>query len=360
MSPVRDVGIISTGHDVADARIHKITAALVRRGLDVEVRGLGDRDAGPAGADVIAVSRSSLIGRASRSLVIPWLSRARVLVTVDPDVVPMAVVASRIRRRRVVVDVHEDYARLLADRPWATGGVGQLARTMVRLSTWLAARADLTVVTDTHIPPHTAKRRLIVENLPDVQLLDPGSPDPQPRAIYIGDLRTSRGLFDMVDAVARAPGWRLDLVGPVAEADRAALNDRLQDLSLSGRVVLHGRLPPKQAWKIAKGAWVGLALLHETPAFREAMPTKVYEYLASGLPVISSRLPRQAALLEQSGGGVLVDTPADAAALLRGWSDKPDAIETYRDAAREWAATSLSARTPYDDFADAVAELLSR
>jgi len=34
-------------------------------------------------------------------------------------------------------------------------------------------------------------------------------------------------------------------------------------------------------------------MLQPTPAFVEAMPSKIYEYLASGLPVLSTRLPRQ-------------------------------------------------------------------
>ena len=37
-----DVSVLSTGHDVADARLHRICAALLRRGLSVEVVGLED------------------------------------------------------------------------------------------------------------------------------------------------------------------------------------------------------------------------------------------------------------------------------------------------------------------------------
>ena len=41
-STAPDVGIITTGHDVADARLHKITAALQHRDLSVELWGLGE------------------------------------------------------------------------------------------------------------------------------------------------------------------------------------------------------------------------------------------------------------------------------------------------------------------------------
>jgi glycosyltransferase involved in cell wall biosynthesis len=353
-----DVAIISAGHDVADGRVHKITAALVRRGLTVEVHGLGDPASGPPDAVVHATRRPTFTKRALRSMRLPWATDARVLFTVDPDTVPMTRLVAFVRRRRVVVDVHEDYARLLADRSWATGLILFGARLIVRLSTVLAARADLTVVADAHLPPRRAKRRLVVENLPDRGLLDPGPPDEEPRAVYIGDLRTSRGLFDMVDAVAGAPGWTLDLIGPLAAADSAALHARIEEPDVAGRIRLHGRLPPERAWKIAKGAWAGLVFLRATPAFREAMPTKLYEYLASGLPVVSTRLPRQAALIGESRAGVVVDTADQAAAVLREWAADPQNLEKYRTAAEEWTAARLAGRTPYDELADAVAELV--
>ncbi len=47
-----DVSIVTSGHDVADARLHREVAALVARGLHVEVLGLGDEADGPPGVTV--------------------------------------------------------------------------------------------------------------------------------------------------------------------------------------------------------------------------------------------------------------------------------------------------------------------
>ncbi|HEU4947754.1 MAG TPA: glycosyltransferase [Kribbella sp.] len=350
---------MSTGHDVADARLHKITAALLRRGLRVEVWGLGDPAAGPAGAAVRAKNRGGLLNRLGRAAVMPWRSRAKVLLTVDPDLVPVGRLATGLRRRKMVADIHEDYGRLLSDRAWAAGLIGCPARVLVRMSSRLAAGADLTVVADLHLPPHYARhRRLVVQNLPDPAFLAPTGPEGPPRAIYVGDLRASRGLFDMAEAIAAAPGWSLDLVGPVADADRDDFEQRIKEPDLFGRVVLHGRQPPAAAWRVAAGAWVGLALLQETPAFLDAMPSKVYEYLASGLPVLSTCLPRQAELIEDSGGGMLIGSPDEAAEVLRRWADHPAELEKLRRSALDWATATFPTRTPYDELADAISDLL--
>jgi glycosyltransferase involved in cell wall biosynthesis len=353
-----DVGIITTGHDVADARLHKITAALQHRDLSVELWGLGEASGGPAGAVVHAGPRGNLVQRLARTAVLPWRTKAKVVMTVDPDMIPITRLVTTLRRRKMVADVHEDYRRLLADRAWAKGPAGLPARLIVRASSKLAAGADLTVVADSYLPPHVAKQRLVVQNFPYVSFLAPAMPSGSPRAVYVGDLRESRGLFDMVETVAAAPEWSLDLIGPVAPSDRDRLEARIEQGDLTGRVRLHGRQPPADSWRITQGAWAGLAMLQPTPAFIEAMPSKIYEYLASGFPVLSTRLPRQTKVIEESGGGVLVDSVAEASETLRRWAADPGELEKLRDHALQWAADHLAGSTPYDELADAVVKLL--
>lgn len=356
-----DVSVVSSGHDVADARLHREAAALLRQGLTVEVLGLGAVADAPAGTTARTTPRSGMVARGVRALTLPFAAEGRVLLVLDPDLVPAALLAGALRRRRVVVDVHEDYPALLADRAWVPA---RLRALLQRLAAWcvaLAGRAALTVVADDHVPPLAARDRLVVRNLPDLALLPPrGEPEPVRRAVYVGDLRTSRGLRSMVEAVAAAPGWELDLVGPVSGVDEPWLTARLAGDDLRGRVRLHGRQPPEQAWRIAAGASVGLALLEPTPAFRAAVPSKLYEYLASGLAVLATPLPRVAPLVEGSGGGRLAADAAEAAGVLRAWSDAPADLRACRAAGAAWAERELAGPSPYDVLAERVAALVRR
>ena len=355
--PHPDVSIVSSGHDVADARLHRVAAALRRRGLTVAVHGLGRAEDGPAGCAVTTRPRGGLVARGLRAGLLPWQARGRVLVTLDPDGALAAWPVARLRRRRLVVDVHEDYPALLADRAWARGAVGRVAQWVAGSATRAAARADLTLVADDHVPPLAARRRLVVRNLPDVAMLPEPAPfEAEPRALYVGDLRASRGLFDMLEAVAAAPAWTLDLVGPVSAADDGPVRARLAAGDLAGRVRLHGRQPPERAWQLARGAWAGLALLHDTPAFARAMPSKLYEYVATGLPVLTSALPPMERFVAETGAGVVVppSDPAAAAAVLRAWHDDPLAHARLRERA---LLTRDATTNPYDAFADAVSEL---
>jgi glycosyltransferase involved in cell wall biosynthesis len=358
-----DVSIVTSGHDVADARLHRVSAALVARGLSVEVLGLGDPQAGPPGTVVRTRPRGSMLGRPLTALVWAARARGRVVMALDPDSLVVVRALATVRRRPVVADVHEDYAALLRDRPWAHGVVGRLAGIVAALATWTARRCALVVVADTHLPPLDAASRIVVRNLPDLGMLpEPQPRDATPRALYVGDVRGSRGLHAMLDAVEQADGWHLDVVGPLRDRDREVVQRRLGD-GLGERVRFHGRKPPREAWTLAAGAWCGLLLLEDTPAFRDALPSKLYEYLGCGLPVVVTDLPRQAGLVRDAGAGAVVPTGAGSgpatAAVLEQWAATPQVLAEVTGGAQRWRAANRN-ESPYAALADRVAALAGR
>jgi len=268
--------------------------------------------------------------RASDALRLAWQARGRVLVSLDPDSALGCAIRRAVlgpKRLKWVAEIHEDYEALLEDRAWATGLAGAVGRAVARAGEKVAARADLTVVADEALALQ-APRRLVVRNLPDLTMLpQPVAREAKPRALYVGDLTASRGLFTMLQATQAAPNWRLDLVGRLNPDDQPAVEALLASApDLASRVTLHGMMPPRQAWKLAAGAWVGLSLLEITRASRQAMPSKIFEYLVCGLPVLTSPLPRPARLIETSGAGAVVDQAAEAAQVLERWSSQPRAL----------------------------------
>jgi glycosyltransferase involved in cell wall biosynthesis len=358
-----DVTILSSGHDVADARLHRHCAALHRAGLRVEVIARGQAADAPQHAVFRPAVARGIAGRGMQALMLPGRAHGRVLVTLDPDLIP----AARLRRgfsrgTRLAVDMHEDYVALLADRAWARGAAGIVAKTWARTAVALSRRADLTVVADQHVPPVEAAHRLVVRNLPDLTLLPaPAEPEQRPRALYIGDVRESRGLFTMLQMIELAPDWELDIVGPVAARDRERLAAWQSSSTAAGRVRMHGRMPPLAAWRLAAGAWIGLSLLHSTPAFESAIPSKLYEYLACGLPVLTTPIRRAAELVEQAGAGAVVADPEEAAKLLNAWSSNDrEGFELRRKSARDWSRSDLTATNPHDSFAAAIVDLVAQ
>lgn len=351
-----DVSLVSSGHDVGDARLHRLAGALISHGLRVELMATGSKDLAPRGAaSVVTAPRGGVKRRIIRALLWPWRAQGQIIIVIDPDAVPSAWLL-RLRGKVVVVDVHEDYVRLLRDRAWAQGFLGGVAKALMYFVTKLSALVDMTVVADDHVPPIRARQRVVLKNTPYSRHLPPASePDAVPRALHVGDLRRSRGLFEMLDVIAALPNWRLDLVGPVASADEAEFSRRLS--TLEGRVRWYGRRPPEQAWAFATGAWVGLSLLHDTPAFRDAIPSKVYEFISCGLPVIATALPRQAELIERTGAGQVVTSVPEAIAAMSRYEHDHQLLLTQRKSASD---SSFVDDSKYEEFASRIASLLRK
>jgi glycosyltransferase involved in cell wall biosynthesis len=268
------------------------------------------------------------------------MARGGTLLVLDPDALLGARLANLIRPRRLVADIHEDYAALLRDRPWARGGVGRVALLMVRAATAVARRCDITVVADDHVPPVLAGNRLVVRNEPDSRFLPARVvPSTLPRAVYVGDVRRTRGLEAMLGALEGAPTWTLDVVGPVALADQAWLVARLASCpDLAARVRWHGRLTPRRSWDVAAGAWAGFCLLEPTPAFVDSVPSKLYEYLVAGIVPVVTDLPRQRELVREADSGIVVADAAAAASALVALEGDPQERLRSSAAGRSWAA----------------------
>ncbi len=358
------MSIVTTGHNVADARLHRTAAALLRAGASVKVRGLGDASQGPAGCDVIAYPTVGKLRRGFRALVWPFcVTGAHIVITTDPDASLAAWCATRIQRRIWVADVHEDYQALLKDRSWVPTPLLTVLQGAVGLMNRLIGRAEMVLVADDHVPPRKAARRVVMRNEPDFSML-PAVRDERPdgpwRAVHIGDNRTSRGLRTMVEVIAATVDdeqpWHLDLVGPVAAADRDWFRERMSHGDIRN-ITPHGRLEPAKAWKLAARADVGLCLLATTPAFIDAMPSKVYEYLGCGLPAVASPLPRVAELLHRTGAGVIVEGVEETTRALRRFASDQVWRDELVSAAQEAAHVARERRNTYDAAATKILAL---
>lgn len=314
--PTCDVSIIALGRDLSNARLQRIMRTLKDHQISFEV----------------FTKRGGRFHRVLGAWFVPWRAKGKVLFTPDPEAAIAISYIAKIRRRKWVVDVREDYKLLMADRSWASGAQKVIGNFIADWAVSASASADLTITVDDWVKPLTAKNRLVIHNAPDARFLpEPSQPDLNPRAIYIGDVRESRGLFSMLKAIEFTDNWSLDMIGNVAPKDLEKLEKWKLTSPASNRVRFHGNLAPKDSWKFAKGAWVGLALLNETPAFKRAWPTKIGEYIACGLPVIATDLPRAAeVILQDPRPGALVETTnsdviaMQTAGILNSWGENPD------------------------------------
>ncbi|HEX9463207.1 MAG TPA: glycosyltransferase family 4 protein [Alphaproteobacteria bacterium] len=178
---------------------------------------------------------------------------------------------------------------------------------------------------------------------------------------YIGTLGMAHGLLNVLDAAERLrdhDAIRFVLVGPGAE--RAALMAEAERRRLTN--VLFLAQQPKEmmprAWSLCD---VALIHLKNSPTFAEVIPSKMFEAMAMGLPLLVAAPAGEAsAITEAEKCGLHVpaaDPEALAAATLTLWR-QPDLRRTMALAARS-AAPRYSRERQARDMARVIAAVVA-
>ncbi|MCU1677947.1 MAG: glycosyl transferase group 1 [Frankiales bacterium] len=220
----------------------------------------------------------------------------------------------------VVWDVHEDNAAAMRLKPWLPAALRPVAAFAARIGErWAEGHLRL-ILAETGYRSRFRGVHPVVPNTTVVP--ETVVPPTQARAIYVGSLTFARGLAELIEVGERLAGLvEVELIGPASGRAREALVAAHE----AGHVRWLGQLPNDAAVRRMEGAVAGLSLLHDTPNYRKSQPTKVIEYMAYGVPVVTTPLPEPAALVEKLRCGLVVpfdDAAAAAQAVLRLWDDK--------------------------------------
>ena len=112
---------------------------------------------------------------------------------------------------------------------------------------------------------------------------------PEPRIIFVGALSSYKVDFKLIKELAlMRPHWSIILIGLVGEGDPKTSIDQLIDIE---NVYLLGPKPYNQLPGFMHASDIGILPCVLNTYTRAMFPMKFFEYLAAGLPVVSTRLP---------------------------------------------------------------------
>jgi glycosyltransferase involved in cell wall biosynthesis len=136
-----------------------------------------------------------------------------------------------------------------------------------------------------------------------------------PLVLHQGAPAPDRGCELLLAAVRLLPGTHLAFLGDPEPGYGADLRRAAHAHGVQDRVTLLPSVPLEELLAHTAEADVGVTLLQDTcENHRLALPNKLFEYIAAGIPVVASALPEIRSLVESRGIGWCV-APGDAAAL---------------------------------------------
>jgi glycosyltransferase involved in cell wall biosynthesis len=165
----------------------------------------------------------------------------------------------------------------------------------------------------------------VVSNTPPLARLDEPSRQPDPMrvttdVVYMGNLEVVRGLPETLDAVAhlKNQGKRvlLRIIGrgrdeALLRAHAASLGLTSDDVKFLGYIASHA-----EALRIVAASDVGLIPHRKNDSWDTTIPNKLFDYMAAGLPVVSSNTKPCTRIVLETGCGELFQS-GDAASMAQ-------------------------------------------
>ena len=279
-------------------------------------------------------SASYLSYAASASLLGPWLSgRPDVVIATSPQMLTAVAGAWLARWKRVpfVFEVRDLWPRSIVE-VGAMRANHPVIRALEQLELQLYRMAARVVVVTDSFVDELAERGVprsklrVVKNGVDLKLFHPAPRENSVRVelglrpqdfmcLYVGTHGMAHGLTTVLDAAVKLrdnPFIRFVFVGEGAE--KTKLKERARELELT-QVTFVDKQSRVRIQEFLAASDVSLVLLRDRPLFRTVLPSKIFEILGAGRPLILGVEGEAKAVVEAAGAGIAIP-PEDSKALV--------------------------------------------
>ncbi|MEW6095442.1 MAG: glycosyltransferase family 4 protein [bacterium] len=312
---------LTTVHSHFDERIfYKEVKTFVKAGYDVVLIAQNDKEEIVDGIRIVPLPM--LKNRLKRMVLLPFpcllkalKQKANVYHFHDPELLLVGLLLKLMTKANVIYDVHEDYGKQILSKSYLPKFARSTIAWAVNKIEKVISRTFDAIVTATddifnNFSYH--KRAVAVKNFPVLSNFAEIKKDHTNNSgvfnlIYVGGLTEIRGVTQMIQALEYINSNKkvnLTLCGKFYPA-----NYEKQVRSLKGfeKVEYKGWIEPQDIPSTITQADVGIVCLHPITNYLTALPVKLFEYMAVGLPVIASNFPLWKEIVEGNNCGVCVD-----------------------------------------------------
>lgn len=272
----------------------------------------------------------------------------------DPELIPVGILL-RLTGIKIIYDVHEDLPRQILAKSYLSNPVRKILSFFASTLEWLAAigmnHIVLAGATLSHRFP--SKKSTCIYNYPmvgelTVNPLDQESPQSK-QFFYVGGLAKTRGVVEMVQAIDHVLDREasLSLAGPFQPEE---LKDEIMKEPGWERTAHVDWIGRKDLAIALANSAAGLVTLQPTDSYLQSYPTKLFEYMMGGLPIIASDFPFWRTILDDIDCAIFVDPlkPKEIAEAMQWILDHRQTAqemgEIGRKAVEEWFSWDNEAR----------------
>jgi glycosyltransferase involved in cell wall biosynthesis len=232
----------------------------------------------------------------------------------DPELIPCGLFL-KLFGKKVIYDIHENIADDIFDKPWVKNK--WMTYQLFNLIEVFSLRFFSIVLAEESYLKRYGKKSdkcLVIQNYCDLTFFEkhrkkePGSPF---NLFYIGIVLETRGFLQICEVVhllhQKGHPVHFHCVGELYTDLRTKIEQLPYYDNIKSYLHFYGRMSLDDGYKISEKAGIGLCIIYPMKNSMESYPTKLFEYMAVGLPVVTSDFPLYKEVIEYNQTGLCVD-----------------------------------------------------
>jgi glycosyltransferase involved in cell wall biosynthesis len=227
----------------------------------------------------------------------------------DPELIPVGLKLKR-KGKKVIYDVHEDVPRQILSKHWIPAPLRKIVSWVVeKTENYAAKRFDYIITATPYIRDRFLKinkHTVDVNNYPllsELHIPEVNWDNKEQVVCYVGGIGQIRGINEMVESIGMTD-YHLLLAGKFASS---AERDIVINKTGWERVIELGHVNRSGVKEVLAKSMAGLVVLHPIINYIDALPVKMFEYMAAGIPAIASNFPLWREIVEGNNCGICVD-----------------------------------------------------
>lgn len=243
----------------------------------------------------------------------------------DPELLRFAI---RLKKagKIVIYDAHEDLPRQTLGKEYLKFKKS-IARIIEVFENYVARRVDYVITATPFIAERFVKinpNTIDINNFPllsEIDIQETDEPRDSKKVCFIGGISKIRGIHELVESLDGLD-VQLEMGGTIPEDFRSSLE------SLPGwkNVNALGFIDRQKSLAIKSKVSAGIVTFLPLPNHINSQPNKIFEYMASSLPVVGSNFPLWREIIEKNNCGICVDStnPQDIKRGIKFIIDNPE------------------------------------
>ncbi|MFB9862158.1 glycosyltransferase [Rufibacter immobilis] len=248
--------------------------------------------------------------------------RPHLLIIGTHELLPLSALYCRLHACKLVYDVQENYYLNLTTQQVYPGLIAKIAGNLVRFMEKMLAPAIahffLAEQAYARELPFLGQRYTVLQNKYLPAVTNPAAKRSLPvaltqhrplRLLYSGTISRLYGVWEAIEFTSRLRNWvpdvQLTIIGYCAEAAYLTeLRAQIKDLSFVTLLGGDALVPHHEILAQEQRHHLGLLPYRPHPSTFTCLPTKLFEYLANGLVVVTEENPLWEEILRQTNGGL--------------------------------------------------------